>query len=219
MSKNEKCLSKKLTYCLSHVCISRFYESPVRGWGKYQVIHLFISPLQQVLSLKTILLFYRCHCHCHNFKTGNVFLNYYMSTAVRNVVKAISVLKAKPQTSTHRARETLGATIVILTPSDYVISLTNRPKFHYGTLRRLGWAIGWHITTLWLFYLFIFFIIRLSRTQGQPEPSDTYRCVKNASPVVRKCLPGVWLMPYQISRRREQKISKFLDNMANPLWK
>ena len=67
---------------------------------------------------------------------------HHMSTAVRYVVKVVLVSKGKPQTSTPRTRETLGAIIVILTVSDYVTSLTTHPKFHYGTLRNLGWTDG-----------------------------------------------------------------------------
>ena len=67
---------------------------------------------------------------------------YHMSTAVRNVVRAKPFSRAKPKILTHRARETLVAIIVILTLSDYVIRPTNRPKFHYDTLRCLGRADG-----------------------------------------------------------------------------
>ena len=56
------------------------------------------------------------------------------------VLRAIRVSNGNPQTSTHHARETLGTIVVILTQSDYVISPTNHSKFHYGMLRRLGWA-------------------------------------------------------------------------------
>ena len=65
----------------------------------------------------------------------------HMSTAVRNVVSAISVSNGKHQTSTPRARETLGSIIVILTSNDYVIRLINYPFFHYG-IRYAVMAVG-----------------------------------------------------------------------------
>ena len=101
----------------------------------------------------------------------------YSTWTRQHVVRAIAGSKGKPKISTPRTRETIDAIIVILTISNYVISLTNHPKFHYGMLRRLGWTDGCHITTLRLFYfiLFLFLYYQLPRTHAQPnEATHTF---------------------------------------------
>ena len=88
---------------------------------------------------------------------------YHINTTVRNVVRAIQQFQRQYSNSNPRARETLGAIIVILTTSDYVISLTNHSKFHCGMLRRLGWAIFYNSVTF--IYLIIFFVLTFSNTR------------------------------------------------------
>lgn len=104
---------------------------------------------------------------------------------------------AKPQTSTHRARETPGAIIVILTLSDYVMRPTKYPYNSFITERNavLAGQIGDNYSTV-NFYFYFCLTPKLSGTHAQRERSDASRCMiaQNAYSGVRTCLSGVPLM-------------------------
>ena len=142
------------------------------------LLHMFLSFLYSCCTVLILLNSVRralFHVSADAVLSGSPAYFFNRSTAVRNVVRTIPVSKGKPQTSTHVHEKPLVRSLSYWPQAimSSVSPITQSFITHYNTLRRLGWADGWHVTTLWLFYfILLFFYYQLSRTHAQSERRD-----------------------------------------------
>jgi hypothetical protein len=139
-----------------------------------------------------------CKIKLNQFQTGCKSHHNHMSTAVRNVVRAISAFNGKHWFSTLRNPATPFAITFLFASIDNVVTLNTYQKFHTDTSSRLRGAHRWNITILWVIFYFFFvfcFFNQPPQAHAQPERrvAERWMIAQNACSDARTCLLGVSL--------------------------